>query len=345
MEITPSESTLARATLLADPWVEIPPDLDLPVRLSRSSAGPAIGRLGALFLAFGGRHVRVNLADTARFRLESSDPGFRLLHEGRPFLEGVEIVESLLHAPNMAFINLYSGCDLDCVFCDQPQNREAKVRSVRDIVLMVREAAAQGKLGSVALTSGICVTPATTNQGLYWAALAVKEVAPDVPLGVEPYIEDPADLALLKEAGADEIKLNIQAATDEIFEIVCPGLDRDLIWANLSAAVELFGRGRVQSNLIVGLGETREQAVAAIERLAALGVIPTVRPLRLATDRRSRLTRRLGRLPELSPAYLLDLHEAQVSILDRHGLTRSMEDTVTMCISCGGCDLTPLDRS
>ena len=60
----------------------------------------------------------------------------------------------------------------------------------------------------------------------------------------------------LKEAGADEIKLNLETFDPEIFKKVCGELDLDWIMEALEHAVEVFGRGKVTSNIIIGMGES-----------------------------------------------------------------------------------------
>jgi len=344
-------ATLARATLLADPWVEVPSSLRLPVRLSGSTAGPGAGR-GAIFIAQGDRPpVRLSVKDGANFKLEAQAgegaeseagaQGIRLLRRGEIFLEHVQLIEPMLHAPRMAFINLYSGCDLSCRFCTQPGNQDARVRSIQEIVGMVREAMQEGRLDSIALTSGICSTTAATNQALVWALMALKETFPDIPLGVEPCIEDPADLERMKEAGADEIKLNLQVASPGLLETQCPDLDHDIIWSNLKAAVALFGRGKVQSNLLVGLGEEPEEAIDTIDRLCALGVLPTLRPVR-HPDPSHLMPKDTEKAPDQpGPERLLTLLEAHRAALSRHGLETAARESLTMCTTCGGCGLEP----
>ena len=60
---------------------------------------------------------------------------------------------------------------------------------------------------------------------------------------------------------------------------MCPGLDYDRLWRVLDRSVELFGRNRVFSNVIIGLGETDAEMEACINRLTSHGVIPVLRPL------------------------------------------------------------------
>ena len=78
-----------------------------------------------------------------------------------------------------------------------------------------------------------------------------------LPIGVSiyPLPETPARLHAL---GVAEVKFNLEAATPEIFSQMCPGLSWEGVWEALRRYVQLFGRGRVYSNVIVGLGETDE---------------------------------------------------------------------------------------
>ena len=83
----------------------------------------------------------------------------------------------------------------------------------------------------------------------------------------------------MKELGVAEVKFNLEAATPELFTKMCPGLDYDLLWQVLDRSVELFGKNRVFSNVIIGLGETDAELEACIRKLTAHGVIPVLRPL------------------------------------------------------------------
>lgn len=98
----------------------------------------------------------------------------------------------------------------------------------------------------------------------------------------------------LNDAGADEIKLNLQCSTRELFSRICPDLDYDGIRQRIVDAVEIFGRGRVVINIIYGFGETDEELYDAIRGICELGAIPTVRALRINKFNRSTLEGILG---------------------------------------------------
>ncbi|WP_243671163.1 radical SAM protein [Methanoculleus chikugoensis] len=97
--------------------------------------------------------------------------------------------------------------------------------------------------------------------------------------GVSIYPPGPETPARLHALGVAEVKFNIEAATPRTLRKMCPGLSWEGIRESLSASVALFGRGRVYSNVIVGLGETDDDLERVMEDLAAIGVIPVLRPL------------------------------------------------------------------
>ena len=99
---------------------------------------------------------------------------------------------------------------------------------------------------------------------------AVRSRCPDMPIGVEPYVSSREHIERLREAGADEIKLNLESPSREIFSKACPDLDMDSIWSLLSDAVDVFGRGRVVSNIIYGMGETDADLDVAMERMCRM---------------------------------------------------------------------------
>ena len=112
---------------------------------------------------------------------------------------------------------------------------------------------------------------------------------------------------------------------------MCPGLDYDRLWQVLDRSVEFFGKGRVFSNVIVGLGETDAEMEACIDRLTSHGVIPVLRPLNPVAGCTG-----MSRPPAERLRYLFALHR---QALARAGLDTS--GALTMCTSCAGCDLVP----
>jgi biotin synthase-related radical SAM superfamily protein len=119
-----------------------------------------------------------------------------------------------------------------------------------------------------------------------------------------------------------------------IFERVCPGLSLDYILSSLENAVRVFGKNRVSSNFIIGLGETDACVQEGIETLTSMGVIPNLRPISPHPLRKGEIA-----VDRPSGYRLMLLARLNKSALERHGL--DVRVAQTMCLPCTGCDLTP----
>ncbi len=253
----------------------------------------------------------------------------------------MEIKPTLAHAPEQAFYNLDTECIYNCKFCTSPR-LDKKITKGLDpdkVVHLILKASERPDMRAVALTSAVVKDPQSTVDKLAYVVSKVREKLPSIPIGVEPYIDSLDQVDQLKRAGADEIKLNIETYDRDIFRKVCGEQDFDWIIAVIEHAGKVFGRGKVTSNIIVGMGESDRNVVDGVEALARLGCVATLRPLRLNDLNRGPMTAALGELETLTPERLLRLAKEQKTILERHGLTSLTLHT--MCHECKCCDLVP----
>ena len=93
---------------------------------------------------------------------------------------------------------------------------------------------------------------------------------------VSPTVMEIGDLGRIKEAGADMCGIAVDAATEELFDTfrgqTVSGPHRwRRFWDAVEEGVIVFGRYKSGVHLIVGLGETEEEMVNAIQRAYALG--------------------------------------------------------------------------
>ncbi len=103
----------------------------------------------------------------------------------------------------------------------------------------------------------------------------------DLPISVlisPTLIRHNDSLAAMKKAGADRVGIAIDAATPELFDQLrgkgVGGPHRwDHYWDVVRMAVTVFGRFHAGIHLIVGLGETEEQMVAAIQKGQSMGAL------------------------------------------------------------------------
>jgi biotin synthase len=85
----------------------------------------------------------------------------------------------------------------------------------------------------------------------------------------------------LADAGLDRIGIPLDAASPELFSKI-KGSDADgpYTWNEhlkaLEYSVTVFGRGRVSTHFIVGLGETDAQLVSMIQKMVDMGVYPSL---------------------------------------------------------------------
>jgi biotin synthase len=88
-------------------------------------------------------------------------------------------------------------------------------------------------------------------------------------------------LESLAEAGLDRIGIPLDAATEELFsKIKGAEVDGPYTWhrhlRTLESSVAIFGKGRVTTHLVVGLGENDAQLVAIIQKMVDMNVYPSL---------------------------------------------------------------------
>ncbi|HUL39844.1 MAG TPA: radical SAM protein [Methanomassiliicoccales archaeon] len=331
-----------KAILLARGPVKVAPELKLPVRLSRSTAGPGAGTTGIALTFHGHRVKKAIVREGGDFELVETEGHFALLKDGEPFLESVEVTPVLFHSPEQAFFNIETECIYDCKFCSSRRLEKKVTKNLTPdkIVQMIVDASARPDFKAVALTSAVVKDPGTTVGKMVYIVKRVREaLGSSIPIGVEPYVDDLEQIDLLKEAGADEIKLNMETWDQAIFRKVCGELDQEWILKALEHSVKVFGRGKVNSNIIVGMGESDQSVLEGVERLAKMGVVATLRPLRVNELNRKDMEMALGELEPVSEERLLRLAREQKRILTENGLSTLTFDT--MCNACTCCDIVP----
>ena len=319
-----------KAELVAIGTVDI--DESLLAKISVSAAGPGTG-LKSIFFNSGGHRVRLELNKDSPLKMAKADGDFVIIKDGKELVRG-EIEQILAHCPEQAYITLSERCVYDCKFCSVPK-RQGKIKTLEEVVAMVEEAQKTGSLKAIALTSGITQSPEEEIDRVITVVQVLKKF--DVPIGVSVHPTKDSSLRL-KDAGVVEVKYNVETMDRRIFERVCKGrkgLALDFVLESLRDAVRVFGRDRVSTNFIIGLGETDECVRDGVDYLAKMGVIPVLRPITIPPLRK-------GELEATRPGAerLLKLAQMTREILDKYELR--VEVAQTMCLPCTGCDITPV---
>lgn len=319
-----------KAELLAEGKVDVEPSL-LP-RPSRSTAGPGTG-LRSIFFKSGGHRIRLEIDTDSPLKMVKQNGDVVILKDNKELVRGV-VDPVVAHCPEQTYITISERCSYDCKFCSVPKF-QGKIKTLDEVLEIVERAHQSGTLKVIAFTSGVATTPEDEIDRVVAYVQAVKKYHVPIGVAVSPTIDSSQRL---KEAGVTEVKYNVETMDRDIFERVCTGRkghSLDFILTSLRDAVKVFGRNRVSSNIILGLGETDECIRKGVEYLASMGVITVLRPITISPYRRGEIS---ATRPDATR--LLKLTKMTRDILKHHDLDVNVSQT--MCLPCTGCDLTPV---
>jgi biotin synthase-related radical SAM superfamily protein len=292
--------------------------------IAHSAAGPGAGSEGAVFFAMGSHRVKLALDPLSDIEIAHRGNGAADLYFEGDLISG-RLLEPGFHCPDQAYITVTGSCVFGCRYCSVPKIGGRR-KSVGEIMVMVESI--RHRIHAISITSG--VLESIEEEEAYVLEVVKHLLFFNLPIGVSIYpTEKTPDR--LKGLGICEVKFNLEAATPELFAKMCPGLDYDRLWQVLDRSVELFGRNRVFSNVIIGLGETDAELEACIRKLTSHGVIPVLRPLNPVAELIGTPRPSAERLKKVFAMHEQALEEAELD-------TRMAR---TMCTNCTGCDLVP----
>jgi len=305
-------------------------DSSLIPRARGSTAGPGAGT-SSVFFRSGEKRVRLSINKDSPLSIQKAegDGNVALFHERKELARG-KLEPAPAHCPEQAFITLCEKCIFDCKYCPVPK-LQGHVKSEEEILSIVDEVLRTGNLKAISLTSGVETSVEGEVERVLKLLPALKKY--NVPIGVSVYPTEGCSRKFYEE-GVFEVKYNVETMDSEIFKKVCGDLSLDYILDKLKEAVDVFGKNRVFSNFIIGLGESNSSVMEGVETLAKMGVIPILRPVNPHPLRSGDcFTERP------SPERLLRLAKIEAEILKKHGLNPGL--AMTMCLKCTGCDLVP----
>jgi len=273
-----------------------------PVR-RRAGAGPSDD--GHVRLA--GRGAALPLNPTSPFELV----GGRLLYDGadvglsaeaiaRPRFYDLQTADGIpyerlarLHGESVLASTVIQTCirypeATRCRFCAIEESLGAgattRVKTPDQLAEVAAAAVRLDGITQVVLTTGTTATPDRGARYLARCVSAIVAAVPGLPVQVqtEPP-DDPGAIAALAAAGATAIGIHVESLDDEVRRRWMPGkasVPLARYWAAWDEAVRCFGRNRVSTYLLVGLGEDPDELVAGAQRLIERGVYPFIVPFR-----------------------------------------------------------------
>lgn len=324
-------STSIKAELISIGSVRIDKSL-LPVELKNIVDTGLMTSNSAIFLRSGKRRVRLAVNDLSPLRVVPEGEQVVVLKNEEELFRGM-LERPLCHCPEQAYITISEKCVYDCQFCQLPK-LQGGIKSSATVQQMVAEAYATGDLKAISLTSGVAVSPKKEVERM---VSIVKQLTRkyDLPIGVSVYPTKDSSEELYS-AGACEVKYNVGTMDPELFRSFCPQLSLHEVLDALENAVNIFGRNKVSSNLIIGLGENDETIRKGITYLTGRCIIPILRPRPISSYSFREYP---GNVKRPDAARLLKWGSILRDMLDRQSLC--VNKSRTMCLLCTGCDITP----
>lgn len=164
-------------------------------------------------------------------------------------------------------------CVFDCAFCTHARNSKSDLKFLSRVVWIEYslDEVLKAMENLEKLPKRLCFQ-VVSSPGYYERTLKVVEkfVKFGIPISVNLRPKRIEEIENLIELGVDRIGIAMDAATPEIFERTRDGKWEDL-YNILKEAVGKFPK-RIVTHLIVGMGETEEEAVEFLRRMKRIGV-------------------------------------------------------------------------
>lgn len=232
----------------------------------------------------------------------------------------------------------YNSLRTRCRFCaiGASLDREATLHTKTPAQLAEVALAAQrlDNVRHVTLTAGTTHNPDDGAMYLGRCAQAIKQ-ATGLPVEIqfEP-LRDRSLYARLKAMGVDDVGLHVESFDERVRRRMTPGkaeVGLERYFEAFELAVAVFGRNKVSTYVILGLGEDEAASLEGCRRAAALGVYPVVVPLRPLLDSC------LAKAKPVDPLYLARMYRAVGAMLEDQGL--SADASTAGCVRCRACSL------
>jgi radical SAM protein (TIGR04043 family) len=230
---------------------------------------------------------------------------------------------------------IYWGTEEQCGFCGIELTRGEQTIPVKTPAQLAEVCtAARDYDGAVDVT----LTTGSINRrdrgALYISrcASAIKE-ASGLPIQVQ--FEPPDELSVLERvraAGVDAVGIHVETFDPQVLARVAPGKAQcgvEGYFRCWERAVEVFGRGRVSTYVILGMGERRELIEEGCRRAIEVGVYPFVVPLRPVPGTL------MADTPPPSAEYVASIYRSVSAMLAQSGLDHV--EATAGCARCQAC--------
>jgi len=191
--------------------------------------------------------------------------------------------------PSTVYLLTYheGKCIANCQFCSQARSSTSRsdslsrvtwpTFSIDKIISEIQRAVSRG------LVRRVCLQAVNYPHAFADVLNLIRSIRSkiDVPMSLSCQPFRGEQLQSLADAGLDRIGIPLDAATEDLFsKIKGPEAGGTYAWHEhlraLEASVAIFGRGRVSTHLMVGLGENDAQLVSITQEMVDMGVYPSL---------------------------------------------------------------------
>ncbi len=191
--------------------------------------------------------------------------------------------------PTTAYLMTYKDgkCTANCGFCPQAKASQSSTELLSRVTWPTFSTLnVTGALSSAAQNRKIkrvCIQALNYPGVFSELEFLVKEIkkTADIQVSVSCQPRKKKDIIAIKNAGVNRVGIAVDAATEPIFRKV-KGAEAGgaYCWERqfslLEEALTVFGKGNVSTHLIVGLGETEQEAAGFVQRCVDMGVLPAL---------------------------------------------------------------------
>ncbi|MEV5301818.1 MSMEG_0568 family radical SAM protein [Amycolatopsis methanolica] len=251
---------------------------------------------------------------------------------------------ALLHGRDVLATTVVQTCiryaeDQRCRFCTIEESLKAgdtvAAKTPAQLAEVAEAAVRLDGVRQMVMTTGTTAGPDRGARHLVRCVKAVLDAVPGLPVQVQ--IEPPGELSViadLRAVGATSIGIHVESLDDEVRRRWMPGkgsvplAEYEAAW---DEAVRVFGRNKVSTYLLIGLGEDPDELVDGAARLIERGVYPFVVPMRPMAGT---LARRDG-VPGPRASLVRDVSERVAKLLREADMRGA--DQEAGCAACGAC--------
>ncbi len=230
---------------------------------------------------------------------------------------------------------IYWGTDEQCAFCGIELTRGEQTVPVKTPAQLAEVCTAARDLDGavdVTLTTGSINRRDRGALYLGRCAAAIKDAS---GMPIQAQFEPPDDLGVLaqvRDSGVDAVGIHVETFDPAVLARVAAGKAQcgvERYFRTWERAVEVFGRGRVTTYVILGMGEERALIEDGCRRAIEMGVYPFVVPLRPVPGTL------MADAPTPDPDYVASVYRSVSAMLSEHGLDHL--EAAAGCARCQAC--------